>query len=121
MAGADLPDEPALVLGAAVGGSLLCAVFALATTRITATAEMAQVTTMPFFFAALAGAFWIVSKPVDEATTLMIINPGGAIMHLAQGGWDGGGEMLTAASALLVWGALAYEIAKRTFTWEPRS
>jgi ABC-2 type transport system permease protein len=119
--GADLPQNPAIVLGAAVGGAALSAAFALATTRVTATPEMAQVTTMPFFFAALAGAFWITTKPVDEATTLMIFNPGGAIVHLIQGGWDGGGDMLLAAAALVFWAGLAYEIAKRTFTWEPRS
>jgi ABC-2 type transport system permease protein len=119
--GADLPENPLLVFGAAVGGAVMCAAFALATTRVTATPEMAQVTTMPFFFAALAGGFWITSKPVDEATTLMIVNPGGAIMHLIQGGWDGGGDMLLAVSALVFWGGLAYAIAKRTFTWEPRS
>ncbi|WP_022929394.1 ABC transporter permease [Patulibacter americanus] len=119
--GADLPENPPIVLGAAVGGAVLCAAFALATTRVTATPEMAQVTTMPFFFAALAGAFWITSKPIDEATTLMLVNPGGAVMHLVQGGWDGGGDMLVAAAALVSWTGLAYEIAKRTFTWEPRS
>ncbi|WP_157260540.1 ABC transporter permease [Patulibacter minatonensis] len=119
--GAGLPENPALVLAAATGGAVLCAAFALATTRVTATPEMAQVTTMPFFFAALAGAFWIVSKPVDEATTLMLVNPGGAIMHLIQAGWDGGGDVLTAASALVFWAALGYEVAKRTFRWEPRS
>jgi len=118
---ADLPEQPLVVLGAAVGGAALCAMFALATTRVTATPEMAQVTTMPFFFAALAGAFWIITKPVEEATTLMMINPGGAIVHLVRGGWDGGGELLTAAAALVVWAALAYEVAKRTFTWEPRT
>lgn len=119
--GADLPENPALVLLAAVAGAVLCAAFALATTRVTATPEMAQVTTMPFFFAALAGAFWITSKPIDEATTLMIVNPGGAIMHLIQGGWDGGGETLIAISALVFWIGLGYEVAKRTFRWEPRT
>lgn len=120
--GADLPEQPLLVLAGAVGGSALCAAFALATTRITATAEMAQMTTMPFFFAALAGAFWITSTPVDEATTLMLINPGGAIMHLIQAGWDGGSaHTLTAAAALVSWTAVGYELARRTFTWEPRS
>jgi ABC-2 type transport system permease protein len=119
--GADLPENPAIVFGAVVGGAVLCAAFALVTTRVTATPEMAQVTTMPFFFAALAGAFWITSKPVDEATTLMLVNPGGAVMHLIQGGWDGGGDVLVAAAALVFWIGVAYEVAKRTFTWEPRS
>jgi ABC-2 type transport system permease protein len=118
--GAPFPEQPLFVLVAAVGGAALCAALALATTRVTATAEMAQVTTMPFFFAALAGAFWVVTKPIEEATTLMIVNPGGAIVHLVRGGWDGGGDMLTAVAALVVWSALGYEIAKRTFRWEPR-
>jgi ABC-2 type transport system permease protein len=118
--GAELPENPLIVFGAAVAGAVLCAAFALATTRVTATAEMAQLTTMPFFFAALAGAFWIVTKPVDDATTLMMINPGGAVMHLIRGGWDGGGDLLPAFSALVVWIALGYEVAKRTFRWEPR-
>ncbi|MDO9410859.1 ABC transporter permease [Patulibacter sp.] len=120
--GADLPENPLLVLAGAVGGAVLFALFALVTVRVTATPETAQVTTLPLFFAALAGAFWTITKPLDEATTLMIVNPGGAIMHLVQGGWDGGGgDMLTAAAALVFWAGLAYEIAKRTFTWEPRS
>ena len=118
--GAALPEHPAVVFGAAVAGALVCAAFALATTRVTASAETAQVTTMPFFFAALAGAFWIVTKPVGDATTLMMINPGGAIMQLMRGGWDGGGDLLPAAGALVVWIVLGYEVAKRTFRWEPR-
>lgn len=119
--GADLPDQPLLVLAAAVGGAALCAAFALATTRVTATAEMAQVTTMPFFFAALAGAFWILTKPVGEATTLMLINPGGAIVQLVRSGWDGGGDALIAIAALVVWIVLAIDVARRTFRWEPRT
>jgi len=118
---AEAPVEPLLVVGAAFGGAVLSAAVALATTRITPSAEMAQVTTLPFFFATLAGAFWILTKPIEEATTLMIINPGGAIVHLARGGWDGGGEMLLAGAALVGWIGIALEIATRTFRWEPRS
>lgn len=119
--GADLPQQPLLVLGAAVGGAALCAAFALATTRVTATAELAQVTTMPFFFAGLAGAFWLLTKPVGEATTLMVVNPGGAIVHLARGGWDGGGDVLLAAVSLVAWIAVATQVAVWTFRWEPRT
>jgi ABC-2 type transport system permease protein len=119
--GADLPEQPLLVLAAAVGGAALCAAFALATTRVTATPEMAQVTTMPFFFATFAGALWILTKPVDEATTLMLINPGGAIVQLVRSGWDGGGNALPAIAALVVWIVLATDIARRTFRWEPRT
>ncbi|MEV4423367.1 hypothetical protein AB0L40_25855 [Patulibacter sp. NPDC049589] len=50
----------------------------------------------------------------------MTIIRGGAIVHLARGGWDGGGDLLPAASALVFWVAIAYEVAKRTFRWEPR-
>lgn len=118
---ADVPEQPLVVLGAAVGGAAMCAALALATTRVTASPEMAQVTTMPFFFAALAGAFWAISKPVADVTTPMVVNPGGAIVHLARAGWDGGGETFLAAIALVAWTAIALDVAIRTFRWEPRA
>lgn len=120
--GASLPEQPLLVAAGTIGGAVLCAALALATTRITTTAEMAQVTTMPFFFAALAGGFWALSKPIDEVTTLMIVNPGGAIVHLIRAGWDGSGvDLMTAAAAMVVWIGLSVEVVKRTFRWEPRN
>lgn len=42
-------------------------------------------------------------------------------MHLVQTGWDGGGDVLPALFALVLWIALGYEAAKRTVRWEPRT
>jgi len=118
--GAPAPARPALLLLAVLGGALMCCAAALVTTRISASAEQAQVTTMPLFFVALGGAIWTISVPSDEVTPLMLAIPGSAIAELARIAWDGSGDALPALAMIVAWTGLAAEGAKRWFRWEPR-
>ena len=104
---------PALVFG-----SLMSAGMALATAAFTASAELAQVTVTPFFFAAIAGAAWVLST--DSVTVLMQATPGGALADLVRQGWEAGGSPWVAIASLAAWTAVGAAIAKRWFRWEPR-
>lgn len=119
--GAPAPKQPALLLVAVLGGALMCCAAALVTTRISASAEQAQVTTMPLFFVALGGAIWTISVPSDEVTTAMLAIPGSAIAELARIAWNGGGDPLSAIAFVVAWTGVAAEAAKRWFRWEPRA
>jgi ABC-2 type transport system permease protein len=116
--GAPLPGRPWLLAPAVLFGSLMAAALALATAAFTASAELAQITVTPFFFAAIAGATWVISA--DGENALKVLAPGGALAALARGAWDGGGMPLLAVAALLGWTALGAAVARRFFRWEPR-
>lgn len=119
--GAPMPEQPLLLVPAVVGGALMCCAAALLTTRVSASAEQAQVTTMPLFFVALGGAIWTISVPSDEVTTAMLAIPGSAIAEVARIAWNGTGDPLPALAMIVVWTGIAAELAKRWFRWEPRS
>jgi ABC-2 type transport system permease protein len=116
--GAPLPGRPWLLVPAIVLGAVMSAAFALATAAFTASAELAQITVTPVFFAAIAGATWVISADGDSAVKLLA--HGGALAALARGAWDGGGMPLLACAALLGWTAIGAAIARRFFRWEPR-
>jgi ABC-2 type transport system permease protein len=116
-AGAPFPERPWLLLPAVVLGSVMSASIALATAAFTASAELAQITITPFFFAAIAGATWVISA--DGVTALKLFAPGGALAALARAAWAGGGMPLLACVALLAWTALGALVARRFFAWEP--
>lgn len=118
--GAPLPDNPLPVVLSLVFGSVMSASFALATVAFTASAELAQVTVMPFFLAAMASAIWVLSVEVEAVTTLMHLTPGGALADLVRQGWEDGGELLPPIAGLVLWAGLGYEATKRWFRWEPR-
>jgi ABC-2 type transport system permease protein len=117
--GAPLPPRPGLLAPALALGALMSAAIALATAAFTASAELAQITVTPFFFAAIAGATWVVSA--DGENALSVIAPGGALAALTRGAWEGGGMPLLACAALLAWTAAGAAVARRWFCWEPRS
>lgn len=119
--GAPMPEQPLLLLAAVLGGASLCCAAALLTTRITSSAELAQVTTMPFFFLAIGGAIWTISVPSDEVTLAMLAIPGSAVTELARCAWNGGGDPLVALAVIVAWTGLAADLAKRLFRWEPRA
>ena len=116
--GAPLPGRPWLLVPAIVLGALMSSAIALATAAFTASAELAQITVTPFFFAAIAGATWVISAESDSA--LKLLAPGAGIASLARGAWDGGGVPLLACLALLAWTAAGAAVARKWFRWEPR-
>jgi ABC-2 type transport system permease protein len=116
--GAPLPPRPWLLLPAVVLGSAMSASIALATAAFTASAELAQITITPFFFAAIAGATWVVAG--DGVNVAQLLAPGGALAALARGAWEGGGLPLLACAALLAWTAAGAAVARVYFRWEPR-
>jgi ABC-2 type transport system permease protein len=117
--GAPFPGRPWLLVPALVLGSAMSAALALATAAFTASAELAQITVTPFFFAAIAGATWVISD--DGLNALKVLAPGGALAALARGAWEGGGMPLLACVALLAWTAVGALVARLYFRWEPRT
>lgn len=117
--GAPLPSRPWLLAPALVLGAAMSAAVALATAAFTASAELAQITVTPFFFAAIAGATWVISA--EGETILKVLAPGGALAALARAAWDGGGMPLAACAALVAWTAAGWLVARRFFRWEPRA
>jgi ABC-2 type transport system permease protein len=120
-AGATMPSTPLLLVPAVVLGALMCAAAALATTRWTTSAEMAQVTTMPFFFGAIAGGIWVLTS--DDPGVLGLLAPGGALADLVREAWTGGGEfgVVPALGALVLWILVGAALAGSGFRWEPRT
>ncbi|MET1071320.1 MAG: ABC transporter permease [Umezawaea sp.] len=120
VAGAPLPERPLLLVLAVVGGVAMCCAAGVATTAITSTAELGQITTAPFFFALFGGAMWtLVADPVDLR---MLAVPGGQVAELVRAAWGGPTDNVpTAAAALVAWIAIGYGLATRAFRWEPRS
>ncbi len=120
IAGAPLPERPLLLVLAVVGGAAMCCAVGVATSGITSTAELAQITTAPFFFALFGGAVWtLVSDPVDLR---MLLVPGGQFAELVRAAWGGPTDNVgTAAAVLVAWIAVGSVLATRCFRWEPRS
>lgn len=123
--GAPMPHNPILLVVAILGGTVMCIAAGIATSAHTSTSEQAQITTLPFFFALFAGAFWIWAG--DEATPLMLAVPGGAFADLVrrsftEGDWSTQlAEALPAIGMLFAWVVVAGLVARRWFRWEPRS
>jgi ABC-2 type transport system permease protein len=119
-AGAPLPDRPLLLVLAVVGGAAMCCAVGVATSGITSTPELAQITTAPFFFALFGGAVWtLVSDTVDLR---MLLVPGGQIAELVKAAWGGPvDDVGTAVASLVAWIAIGVGLAVRHFRWEPRA
>ncbi|RLK59229.1 ABC transporter permease [Actinokineospora cianjurensis] len=110
-AGAPVPGNPLGLVIAIVGGVAVNAAVGLLTAAFTASAEAAQITTAPFFFAALGGAIWALTTGSPWATAL----PGGAIAALV-----GGEDVLRPLASLVVWTVVAAALGLRHTKWDPR-
>jgi ABC-2 type transport system permease protein len=120
VAGAPLPERPLLLVLAVLGGAVMCCAIGVATSGITSTAELAQITTAPFFFVVMGGAFWALSA--ETVDFRMLVVPGGQIAELVKAAWGGPTDHVAiAAAALIAWTAGGYALATRYFRWEPRS
>ncbi|MBW4716943.1 ABC transporter permease [Saccharothrix obliqua] len=118
VAGAPLPGRPDLLLAAIAGGVLASVLAGIATSGLTATAELAQITTTPFFAALLGGGLWVVNSTDARALAL----PGGAVAELVAAAWGGGGGRLALAGlSLLGWAVAGAALSVRLFRWDARS
>ncbi|HTJ69444.1 MAG TPA: ABC transporter permease [Actinospica sp.] len=121
LASQSAPANLPLVIAAIVLAEAMFTGLALATAGLTASPEQAQYTTIPIFFAALAGAI-LSQAPGGDLTALKRTLPGGALTELIMTAWNGGS--LSNAPLLLlpglVWAALGVLAARTFFRWEPR-
>lgn len=124
IAGAGAPEQPHLVVAAIVLGALMAGAAAAATSGITPSAERAQITTLPLYFAALAGAIVISVQAPADVNPLLLAIPGAAPAQLARIGWEprgaGAAEILAALAFLVAWVVLFADLAKRYFRWDRR-
>lgn len=116
-AGAPLPARPDLLALAVVGGAAACCAAGVATSGVTSTAELAQITTGPFFLALLGGGIWSLGS--TDARTLLA--PGGGVAELVEVAWGGPGDPGLAALSLLGWTAVGGALAVRLFRWDART
>ncbi|MFI9009294.1 ABC transporter permease [Actinosynnema sp. NPDC053489] len=117
-AGAPLPDRPGALLLAVVGGMVLACAAGVATSGVTGTAELAQITTAPFFLALVVGGVLGSAGPVDPPVFLL---PGTGLGTLAGAAWGGPTDQVgTAALAVALWCVVATALAVRFFRWDPR-
>jgi len=115
------PGNVALLAFGVVAAALMCVGVAMATSAATVSAERAQVTSVPFLIALLAGGIWVGSTGPDELSWIERHTPGGAISEVS-GAWA---EMTWADSlpgllALAAWVAVGAAASLRFFRWEPR-
>ncbi|MEU4743822.1 ABC transporter permease [Actinosynnema sp. NPDC023658] len=117
-AGAPLPARPELLAVAVVGGVVLACAAGVGTSGVTGTAELAQITTAPFFFALIVGGLLGANGAVDLPVFLV---PGTGLGALVGAAWGGPTEQVgPAALSVLVWAAAGVGAAVRFFRWDPR-
>jgi ABC-2 type transport system permease protein len=118
-AGAPMPTRPELVVATLVGGLALSCAAAVFTSGVTGTAELAQITTAPFFFALVLGSLMALSGDPDPWVYLV---PGSGLGTLIQAAWGGPTTHITPALlSLAIWTATATTLSTRLFRWDPRA
>jgi ABC-2 type transport system permease protein len=121
---ATLGDEPPVrwwpFAAAVAAGTVLAAALAFVTAAVTPVPELAQLTTVPVFFALFGGGIWLMDA--GEATWPMRLVPGVPIAELARSAWSAAApvEAVAPLLAIAVLSALSVALAARTFRWEPR-
>lgn len=117
-AGAPMPTRPELVVAALVGGLAFSCAAGVFTSGVTGTAELAQITTAPFFFALVVGGLVGSSGAVELPVFLV---PGAGLGTLVAAGWGGPTDQIgPAALSLALWTIAATALATRFFRWDPR-
>lgn len=118
-AGAPLPARPDLLAAAVVGGVALSCAAGVCTSGVTNTAELAQITTAPFFFALVIGGLMGSGGQVDVWVFLI---PGSGLGTLTAAAWGGPtGQVGPAALSVVLWAVAATGLAARFFRWDPRT
>jgi len=123
-AGLDLPANPLLYAVAVLGASVMFSAFAFWTAAWTRNAEAAQLTSAPILLLAMVGLF--VEMFPESVARWVELTPGGLITGLVEATWSTegfAGSWADAARllvALVLWTALALDLARRSMRWEPR-
>ncbi|WP_447007021.1 ABC transporter permease [Saccharothrix isguenensis] len=118
-AGAPMPSRPDLLALALVGGTAISCAAGVCTSGLTGTAELAQITTAPFFFALIAGGLMGTAGGQDAWVFLV---PGSGLGTLTQAAWGGSTEhVLGAVLSVAAWTAVATALSTRFFRWDPRT
>ncbi|WP_331771558.1 hypothetical protein OG948_49105 (plasmid) [Embleya sp. NBC_00888] len=117
------PTNVGLLAIATVTGALMCTGVAVATSAFTSSPEQAQVTTLPFIVVAAGGSLLVEEKAPERLDWLGYLVPGGGVVDLAAGAWDGIGvaAALGAMASVAAWTLAGAAIAVRLFRWEPRA
>lgn len=133
--GLPLPVNPLLVLLALVLGAAVFVALAAATTALTRSAEMAQLTTTPFLIIPLnfSGLFFPLSElpeGLDHLSRLLPLTPVVELLRLGLSGTTPDGSTVSFAGSfapavqpllvLLGWVLVGGLATRRWFRWEPR-
>jgi ABC-2 type transport system permease protein len=121
----DMPERAELLVAAVALGLVLLTALAAASTVITRTVEMAQITTTPLLFLSLVGSGLIIPLETmpDALANVCRLLPMTPVLELVRAGWVGGvgaHDVLGALATALVWTGLAVFAVRRWFRWEPR-
>lgn len=120
-----MPAHPPLLIAGVLGGIGMFTVLATASTIVTRTVEMAQITTMPMLLACFLGAgliFPLDSLPGPVETGFRLL-PLGPVIDLITLGWTGTEQLTDLVRPLLLlagWVTAGTLITRRWFRWEPR-
>lgn len=118
-AGAPMPTRPDLLVLALVGGAAISCAAGICTSGLTGTAELAQITTAPFFFAIIVGGLMGTAGGADAWVFLI---PGSGLGTLTQAAWGGPTDhVLEAVGSVAAWTAVATALSTRFFRWDPRT
>ncbi|PWD51859.1 ABC transporter permease [Serinibacter arcticus] len=125
--------NPVLIVVGVVGGLVVLAQLAVATSGITRTVESAQLTTLPGLVLLGIGAFIPVTVLPDWAVRVLELtplNPVASLLRLGIGGVDAEGAPLDLAQTfeqglrplvvLVAWVLIGSLLARRSMRWEPR-
>jgi ABC-2 type transport system permease protein len=130
--GMALPVNPALVIGAVLLGTVVFVLLAAASTAMTRTVEMAQLSTMPVVLVSmvLGGLFppdtlpgplpWVAQYlPLTQVVDLMWLGLTGTT-RTGPGDWGSFNGIVAALLVLGAWGAVGVLARRRFMRWEPR-
>lgn len=121
MTGISLPTRPWFLVIAVLGGVVVFALLAAASSAFTRTVEMAQVTSLPVLMACVIGSglmfpLSVFPEQVQNALRFLPLTP---VLELLRAGWHDG-PVLQPMIVLAAWIALGTYAVRRWFRWEPR-